>query len=199
MIKCPLTGKVCMKYKAFHVTNINDKKEIKVLNVCEDCLCQVEKCDSTVENTQLIEKQDEYRCDFCKLTLEDLLKTSRIGCENCYKIFEKPLSIALEKMQRTPDLEQKELKHVGSIPEQWKKRQSEQTDPNEFLIILNEKLKKLVIEEKYENCKELKDKINAFNFLVKKLDEFKNDFEQQSLIRNQISEFIYFYNEELEK
>lgn len=200
MIKCPLTGKVCMKYKAFHITNINDKKEINILNVCEDCLSQVDKCESNM-NEHLIEKENnEYRCDFCKLTLEELLKTSRIGCENCYKIFEKPLIIAFEKMQRTPDLYQKELTHTGGTPEQWKRRQAQKTNPNEFLSILKNKIDKLIIEEKYEKCKELKEKIYAFNYLLKKLDEFKNDLEQQNLILNQIYEFIYFYNEkELEK
>lgn len=190
MINCPITGKSCMKHKAFHVTNINEKKEISVVNVCEDCLCKI---NMNEKNDQ--EKNNEYYCDFCKLTLEELLKKSRIGCENCYKVFEKTLAIAFEKMQRTPDISKKELKHVGRVPTQWKKRQAEQTDPKDFLSDLNQKMDFFAKEEKYEKCKILKEKIYAFECLVKKLDEFKNDPDQQGLIKNQISEFIYFYKE----
>jgi len=211
MLNCPITGKACMKYKAFHVTNIKNN-EVSISNVCEDCLSQIsnfdgkilettrtsETCSAPAETKLIEEKQNNSQslyCEFCKLTLEELLNKSRLGCEKCYQVFEKPLIIAFEKLQRNPQLIKKELKHVGSVPSQWKKKQAQETEPKKFLLELKQKLALFSREEKYEKCKEIKDCIYAFESLLKNIDEFKKDCEQQVLIRNQISEFIYFFRE----
>lgn len=212
MIKCPISGKVCLKFKAFHVTDIVDQKA-NVINICEDCLSQVdekkilsteipEKEGAPVQEEKPIDKkpEDKIICEFCKLSLEELINKSRLGCENCYYIFEKPLVVALERIQRTPDIKQKELKHVGRVPTQWKKRQAEKTDPKKFLLELKQKLAMCVREENYKLASELKNIIKGFEALCKKIDEFKEDSEQWHLIRTQISEFIYLFREkELEK
>lgn len=201
MLNCPLTGKVCMKHKAFHVTNIKNN-DVGVVNICEDCLSQIkdlkeleEKKEEKVENNE-----NSYYCEFCKLTIEELLKNSRLGCEKCYEVFEKPLILAFDKLQRTPDLVKKELKHVGSIPSQWKKKQARETDPKKFLLELKQKLILSIKDEKYEKSKKFKDAIYAFECYLGKIDEFKNDEEQKNLILEQVFEFIYKFREkELEE
>lgn len=204
MMKCPISGKTCLKFKAFHVTNIVDQKA-SVINICEDCLAQVDEkniISNEPEQKKLEEKKPEEKiiCEFCNLSLEELISKSRLGCEKCYHIFEKPLMVALERIQRTPDIKEKELRHVGSVPSQWKKKQAEETDPKKFLLELKQKLSICIREENYRLAAELKNIIKGFEALYKKIDEFKEDPEQLQLIRNQISEFIYLFREkELEK
>ena len=194
MSNCPISGKPCDKYKAFHITNVKFKE---VLNVCEDCLAQAANSENKDINKP---KELSLACNNCKMTFEELISKSRLGCDKCYEFFEKPLIVAFEKMHRTPDVQKKELKHVGSVPTQWKKKQAKETDPNKFLLELKQKLDLFIKEEKYENCKKIKDAIYVVERFIKKIDEFENDQEQQQLIRDQISEFIYLYREkELEK
>lgn len=190
MIKCPLTGESCLKFKGYHVTNLKNKEVTEFFSVCEDCLCNL-------ENKKINSK---FVCSFCNLSLEELLSKSRMGCAKCYEVFEKPIQLALEKIHRTPDISKKELCHVGRFPTSWKKRQAQETDPKKFLLELKQKLAISVREEKFNLANELKYIIKGFESLLKKIDEFKNDQDQQSLIKNQVSEFIYLFREKsLEK
>jgi protein arginine kinase activator len=150
-----------------------------------------------LENKKINSK---FVCSFCNLSLEELLSKSRMGCAKCYEVFEKPIQLALEKIHRTPDISKKELCHVGRFPTSWKKRQAQETDPKKFLLELKQKLAISVREEKFNLANELKYIIKGFESLLKKIDEFKNDQDQQSLIKNQVSEFIYLFREKsLEK
>lgn len=198
MHKCPITGKVCLKFKAYHVTNI-EKKEINVINICEDCLSQIDN--KNILKNEEKKEEPKFACEHCKLTFDELIKKSRLGCDKCYYMFEQPLIIALEKLQKLPpNVDKKELKHVGRVPTQWKKKQAAETNPIDFINELKAKMQIAVHEEKYELAGEFKNIIIGFQSLIEKLDEFKNDREQYDLIRNQISEFVYLFREkELEK
>jgi protein-arginine kinase activator protein McsA len=189
---CPITGNTCTNCKAYHVVDVEKNKSTKHFNVCCDCLPNI--------NTKFELYIPQDCCDFCGTTIEELLKHSKMGCSNCYDKYEKPLILNLEKLQKIPNKGKKELKHVGSIPYLWKMQQAENTDPNKFLLELKQKLMICIKEEKYEKAKDLKDKIKAFEFYLKKVDEFKNDEEQCALINKQIAEFIYLFREsELEE
>lgn len=208
MIKCPISGKPCVKYKAFHITDIKDQK-INTLNVCEDCIANVEFANIINDDDKIIEKNDSKlneprpddskllkTCSFCGLTLDELLKKSRFGCAKCYDVFDKFLTVAIEKLQQLPP--GKELTHVGRVPTQWKKNQIRQIDPKKFLLELKQKLALAVKNENFNKAKEIKEYIFAFESFMNKLEEYKNDQEQQSLILDQIYEFIY-NAKELEK
>lgn len=199
MHKCPITGKVCLKFKAYQVTNI-EKKDIDVISICEDCLSQIDN-KNILKNEDKPKEEPKLACKYCKLTFDELIKKSRLGCEKCYYMFEKPLTIALEKLQKLPpNFDKKELKHTGRVPTQWKKKQAAQTNPNDFLNELKLKMQHAIDEEKYELAGEFKNIIIGFDFLIERLDEFKSDQEQYNLIRDQISEFIYLFREkELEE
>lgn len=192
MIRCPITGKSCIKFKGYHVTNVADNNASDSMSVCEDCLCDLDK-------KNIKKEKSEFVCS-CGLSLEELLSKSRMGCAKCYEVFEKPIQIALEKIHRTPDISMKEIHHVGRVPISWKKRQASETDPKKFILELKQNLAICIKEENYKLANELKYIIKGFESLLKKIDEFKSDKEQQELIKNQISEFIYSYREkQLEK
>lgn len=197
MNKCPISGKVCLKFKAFSITDIKEGKA-NSFAICEDCLHNIdEKNIIKPEEEKTEEKKPESKiaCKNCNLSLEDLLKKSKLGCKDCYDFFEKPLIIAFEKLQRVPSKENKELRHTGSVPYLWKKQQAEQTEPKKFLLEIKQKLALAIKYENYKLAAELKNIIKGFESLLNKIDEFKNDDEQKELIRNQIVEFIYLFRE----
>ena len=201
MNKCPITGKTCLKFKAFSVTNVQNNKADS-LAICEDCLHQID--DKNIIKCPVVENEPKPEakicCPSCGLSLEELLKKSRLGCKECYDFFQKPLIIAFEKLQRTPSVKEKELKHVGKVPVSWKKKQAEETDPKKFILELKQKMALSIRSEDYRLAGELKNIIKGFEALVIKLDSFENDQEQKALIKNQISDFIFLFREkELEK
>jgi protein-arginine kinase activator protein McsA len=148
-----------------------------------------------------IEQKDENEnkcCPSCGLSLNQLIKKSRFGCADCYDFFHGPVLFALEKMHYTPENPKKqktELRHTGRVPTQFKKKQAELTDPKDFLQELKNEQEKTIKEENYELANELKSIIIGFDSLVKRLEEYKDDPDQFSLIRAEISKFIFLYRE----
>jgi|LakMenEpi03Aug12_release.lakeMendotaPanAssembly.Ray.scaffolds.fasta_scaffold114656_4 protein-arginine kinase activator protein McsA len=183
---CPITGKVCQSSKCYHVVDI-EKKEIKCFDICFDCL----------DNIDCAKKIQADCCEFCGMTIEELLKKSRMGCAHCYNKFEQPLLFSLEKLQRLPKKETNQpIKHVGHVPYLWKMQQAENTPPDKFILELKQKLAICVKYEDYKRAQDLKNKIRVFEFFIKKIDEFNHDEEQCELIKKQMAEFIYNFREE---
>jgi protein-arginine kinase activator protein McsA len=163
------------------VTNLKNNN-FQSFSVCEECVNEL--------------NDNNNSCEFCGMTLEELIKYSRMGCANCYSKFEKFLLINLEKLQKSsPGVE---LKHVGKIPYSWKKQQSDNLDPRKFLLELKQKLALSINKENYDKSLELKNKIFAFENLVNKIEENKSNFEQVALIKKQISDFIFLFREQEE-
>ena len=82
--------------------------------------------------------------------------TSLLGCPSCYRVFRKEILEYLKK-------EQKGDLHVGSSPP-W----SEQEEENLSVEIrkLQEHLRRLVQEERYEEAAHLRDRIQSLSTLV---------------------------------
>lgn len=190
--KCPVTGKNCDNYKCFHITNLKNDN-LQSFSVCEECLNQLNNNEINVNNQAVV---SDNLCEFCGMTLEELLKHSRMGCVNCYFKFEKFLLINLEKLQKSTL--NVELKHVGRVPYSWKKQKAENLDPKKFLLELKQKLALSINKENYNKSLELKNKIFAFEKLIKKIEENKSDSEQVALIKKQISDFIFLFREQEE-
>lgn len=196
MNKCPITGKMCLKFKAFSVTEIKNQKA-NSMAICDDCIHKIDEKNMIQQENKKEEKTPESKfcCTFCGMSLEELIKNSKVGCEKCYELFEKPLMFAFEKLQRQPEKEKKELRHTGKVPVSWKKNQASKTDPYDFFLELKDKMAASIEIEDYMLSAELKRIITGYESLLNKLNEFKNDPDQIALIRNQISEFIYLFRE----
>ena len=189
--KCPITGKFCEHYKFYKITDL-DKGKVNNFNVCESC---VDKLDLIKELKDI--KEDI--CEFCGMTLQELAKSGHMGCAKCYNKFENPLIFSLEKLQKIPIKEPKELKHVGRVPYSWKKKKAQENPPEDFLKELNNKLKEYCSEEHYEKASEIKNFIIAFESYVENYKENLSDEEQLILIREQMTEFILNFRESLEE
>ena len=185
MDKCPITGKNCLKYKSYHVTDLKNK-ETNSLNICEDCLSQLNKKD--IEEFKI--KED--CCELCGLTIDEFAKKARLGCAKCYDKFEKHLYLIIEKLQGTN--KSKELKHTGSVPQCWKQQRADNFDPHQFLLNLKQKLALSIKDENYKKAGFIKNNIKDFDLLINKLSTSQN----QDEIKKEISKFIYDYFE-LEK
>lgn len=177
MEKCPVTGKNCLKYKAYTITNIRDEK-VNTINVCEDCLSQMED--------EIHIKNKENNCEFCGLTIDEFFKKAKLGCAKCYDKFEKHIILILEKIHKS-----KQLKHTGSAPEFWKRQQAENFDNYKFLLMLKQKLAISVKNENYKEASKIKNTIKDFDLLIEELSADQNN----DNVKKQICDYIFNYLE----
>lgn len=160
-MKCPLTGKECNEPKCIFVTEVN-KTSITELHLCQECGSKLienkdlPKIENPTKNflelvknfTKQILKQPtipQNVCKLCNSTIEDIIKSSRLGCANCYEQFKNELIPTLEKAHGN-------IKHSGKVPKNNK-------------TYLENKLKELVKEEKYEEAAVIKKKLEGLQSL----------------------------------
>lgn len=87
-------------------------------------------------------------CPLCGLTLAQLVKQGRLGCQQCYTVFDRALRDIVRSVQKTPQ-------HVGKHPAGT---HSGQTAPLR-IAELELALAKAVAEERYEDCAPLRDEL----------------------------------------
>jgi len=140
--------------------------EIKKLNICDHCakdkgfgeevsfslgnMLGGIMDDSPKDIERVITKDD--KCHTCDMTYEEFKKSGRLGCDKCYKSFEKKLIPILDTIH-------KHTRHKGKVPKAYKER---------FIKIekireLNKQLKEAVENEEFEKAAVLRDKIREIS------------------------------------
>ena len=110
----------------------------------------------------LFEQTKAVRCNNCGMTFEDIANTGRLGCENCYDTFGDKLDTILKRLQGSS-------RHIGRLEESAsdkkenrKEEKTEIKDEKEYneLEKLQENLKLVIKEERYEDAANIRDEIN---------------------------------------
>ena len=160
--------------------NINGRK--KELHLCEECSKKlgIENIDfnmpidfssffgglledfGTNDFMPLFNEVKQLKCDNCGYTFEDIVNTGKIGCENCYSVFENRLDPIIKKIQGSN-------KHVGrtgkiidsKISEKINNKDSKTENNKDVSKVekLQNDLKKAIKEEKYEEAAKIRDEI----------------------------------------
>ncbi len=162
--------------------NINGRK--KELNLCEECsqklgitnmdfsmpidfssfFGELMEDFATPEFMPLLDEIKTLKCDQCGYTFDDIVNTGRLGCGNCYEVFEERLDPIIKRIQGAN-------RHVGRIGkivdnkiEQKEEDKEKTTSPKEAkkenkLEKLQEDLKQAIKEERYEDAAKLRDEI----------------------------------------
>lgn len=161
--------------------NINGVK--KELHLCEECSRELgitEKMDfrmptfdlsnffgsfledfSTSQDFMpLLSEIKQIKCDSCNSTFDDIVNTGRYGCPNCYDVFEDRMDPILKKLQGA----NRHSGRLGKISENNVKYQ--EVEKNKIdngnknkIEELQEKLKKAIKEERYEDAAKIRDEI----------------------------------------
>lgn len=166
--------------------NINGKK--RELNLCEECSHKlgIDNMDFSMpidfsnffegfmdnfESTEfmpMIDELKELKCNSCGYTFDDIANTGRLGCKDCYEVFQDRLDPIIKRIQGSN-------KHVGRIGkildtkiENKMKDQNTKTINKENDSIsqkekLEIKLKEAVKEERYEDAAKIRDEIKKID------------------------------------
>ena len=103
-----------------------------------------------------VSHKNSIRCDCCGLTLDDVKRTGRIGCSNCYNVFREFLLPTVQKLHgSTRHLGKSPLKREGNISAQ----PSESAESIDIIKDLKSKLQTAIADEEYELAAVLRDEI----------------------------------------
>ena len=169
-----------------YTENINGK--VRELNLCEECSQKlgIGQMDfnmpidfssflggfmddlMTPEIMPMFNSLKKLTCNNCGSTFDDIINTGRVGCKDCYSVFEDRLDPIIKKLQGSN-------RHVGRIGkiidskidskngkvENKEEKASEAKDNKEQskLEKLQENLKAAIKEERYEDAAKIRDEI----------------------------------------
>ncbi len=102
------------------------------------------------------------KCNQCGYTFEDIANSGKLGCGNCYEVFEERLDPIIRRIQG-------DNRHVGRVGKildnkieqklSHKKEEKEDNKRESELEELQEKLKQAIKKEEYEEAAKIRDEI----------------------------------------
>ena len=121
---------------------------------------------ATPEFIPMLNTLKTLKCDSCGYTFDDIINTGRLGCKDCYDIFEDRLDPIIKRIQGSN-------KHIGRIgkiidkkiedkvgkEENKKEENKEINEEKTKLEKLQEELKVAIKEERYEDAAKIRDEI----------------------------------------
>ena len=110
------------------------------------------------------------KCPECGMTYEEFGKSGRLGCAYCYDSFTKLLTPLIKRVQRS-------LQHVGKRPQNVSAAPAAAaaTPAQPDLKILQDRLKKSIQSEAFEEAAKIRDEIRQMEEKQKKPKKNKNE------------------------
>lgn len=170
--------------------NINGKK--KELNLCEECSHKlgINHMDFSMPidfssffgefmedfgtpefmSMPIFNEIKALKCDSCGYTFQDIANTGKLGCGNCYEVFEDRLDPIIRRIQganrhvgrmgKIIDHKiDKKMENQTSSKKEDLNSKTVQTSKENELEKLQEQLKQAIKEEKYEDAAKIRDEI----------------------------------------
>jgi len=119
----------------------------------------------TPELIPMINQLKAFECDSCGYTFDDIVNTGKLGCQNCYDVFEDRLDPIIRRIQGSNH-------HVGRIgkivdnkindrveKKEHKVEENKKNKEQSKMDTLQEELKKAIKEERYEDAAKIRDEI----------------------------------------
>lgn len=113
------------------------------------------------EYIPLINEIKELTCDSCGSTFEDIVKTGKYGCANCYDVFEDRMDPILKKLQGA-NRHNGRLGKISNNKIKFEETSNENKKDNK-LEELQKQLKQAIKEERYEDAAKIRDEIKKMS------------------------------------
>lgn len=168
-----MTCNVCGKAEAsIHLTEIVNDKMVEV-HLCQHCAQEKggefnpqfsfgDLLAGLTDFTPMLLEQSEKvaKCSSCGQSVADFGKSGRLGCPDCYRTLGKLLIPVIKRVQRS-------MQHVGKKPQRLEPKVKRQL----LLREMEEKLRKYIEEENYEQAALIRDEIRKFSEEKVRVDE----------------------------
>jgi len=136
-MKCPLTGKNCLKHKHLEA-------EGKLL--CEDCF---------QKKVEGIQTANDMTCLSCETTLADIIKGGKLGCASCYDSFAETMHYIIGSAQ----MGDSRLSHVGRTPAGFLKSTAKSISYEEIREEIVMRMNSASVNQDYEKASKMKSKL----------------------------------------
>ena len=134
-------------------------------------------------NPQADNSDDIGPCPRCGVTLDQVVRNSRVGCSLCYDHFGEPLAYIIAAVQLGG-----EARHVGHVPESHKRSTAESVGAIKFATELAQKLATATRKENYEEASKLNSILNLVKALI---GECKKDGELDPQKKAELADIVY--------
>ena len=127
----------------------------------------------------LLNEVKTLTCDNCGYTFDDIVNTGKLGCGNCYDVFEAKLDPIIKRIQGANQhvgrigkiidnkidekLKKSEGKENSALKNMNNTNNSKDNDKKAKLEQLQEQLKLAIKEERYEDAAKIRDEIKKCN------------------------------------
>lgn len=101
----------------------------------------------TTDFLPLLNEMKSVKCDTCGYTFDDIVNSGKIGCENCYDVFEDRLDNLIKRVQGSN-------RHVGRIGKIIDKKIEDKTNLKNHIENVKNEEKEITQESKIEKLKE---------------------------------------------
>ncbi len=99
---------------------------------------------------------EKKKCTLCASTFDDLVKSGKVGCAECYKVFKDELRASIENIHGNAKYMGRQIKNTTREPVENEVVSDADPDPIDMLRM---ELSKAVEEQEYEKAAILRDKI----------------------------------------
>ncbi len=100
------------------------------------------------------------KCNQCGLTFDDFIDTGKLGCDNCYSVFEQRIDPILKRLHGNNKYIGRNVKNKSEKNDIPKENTNKQKETKQDKINkLKEELKQKIKEEKYEDAAKIRDEI----------------------------------------
>lgn len=146
-MKCPITGKSCLKHKSFdHEGNL----------VCEDCI---------QKNQESVVLISEIKCPSCGTAISDVIKGGRFGCAGCYDNFQDASHI-ISSVQRA----ESGARHVGRFPSRFIEEKSRSVSAQEIRDEITMRMNSAASKGDYSVAAKMKSRLKELDSLLSQKD-----------------------------
>lgn len=150
----------CNQNQATVVVTVMTGNGTTTRHLCKEC---VEKMESSIAKGDMSSflssllnllsketKEETLKCDACGLTYDEFLKTGKLGCTQCYKVFAEQLKPLLLRVHGRNQ-------HAGRVPE----NRREERELEQQILVLKTRMEEAVTAENFEEAATLRDEIKA--------------------------------------
>lgn len=99
---------------------------------------------------------EKKRCTLCSSTFDELVKSGRVGCSECYKVFNDELRNSIESIHG-------KAVYVGrnTVKDEKESKKNNEKTKEDRINNLKKELEKAILEQEFERAAELRDEIRA--------------------------------------
>lgn len=144
-----------------HFTQIMNNSKVDIY-LCEQCANEISHAEfvspfgfndliNGLFSTQLKQEVPEtLKCKNCGMEYEEFLKSSRVGCAQCYQAFQSKLDPIIKRLHGNAE-------HHGKVPVRVSSKVSVPDEIEKLKQLLNQS----VLREEYEEAAKIRDRIRA--------------------------------------